>query len=334
MNKPKVIQRYVVWGFIIWLVICPLAWFALQFTEFTGDLTRIGKWREKDFGWTIQQPTIADKDLISSPINEADVLVIGDSFSEPLVWQSVLLENGFKVTTLTWSQIGDLCADVGEKIKSSGFKGKHIFIQSAERLVNKQFARSASCEKTYQWPKDLISRQAKAPTQDVQMSEAIHLNGQLTVGIQTIYHSLALRLSNDYYRLYNWKSKGAVIQPLENGCQSFSHTKCEWGLFFSEDYKRPSLTIENIKQVKIIQESLRAYRVTWLIIPNKSSIYHRVVDSQFWSALSKEKLGPNLWTIFHEQKMIVRDLYAPNDTHLSTNGYRILGKLALESLTK
>ena len=75
---------------MLFFLATPLVWASLFFTTYQGDLTRIGKWLESDFGWQEAQPTINPELLASSSIDEADALAIGDSFSENLHWQSVL----------------------------------------------------------------------------------------------------------------------------------------------------------------------------------------------------------------------------------------------------
>jgi hypothetical protein len=110
----------------------PIVWGSLFFTNYQGDLTRVGKWMESDFGWREPQPSIDPKFLVSSNLQEADVLVIGDSFSENLHWQSVLTQSGKKVATIHWGAIGFICEDFSKQLKASGFRGKQIIIQAIE----------------------------------------------------------------------------------------------------------------------------------------------------------------------------------------------------------
>lgn len=79
---------------------------------------------------------------------------------------------------------------------------------------------------------------------------------------------------------------------------------------------------------------VKTYQVTWLIIPNKSSVYHRGVDEKFWQELETKNLGPNLLNNFRKEKYNIKDLYKPNDTHLSNQGYTELGKITYQFLSK
>lgn len=72
---------------LLWTVLTP---------PFQGDLTRIGRLSETVFGPNVQAPATDPALRLSSALDEADVLVIGDSFSAPLRWQAVLVAQGLK----------------------------------------------------------------------------------------------------------------------------------------------------------------------------------------------------------------------------------------------
>ena len=62
------------------------------FEPLNGDLTRLGYLFEEDFGWNKQQPLVPIEHMKSFSIEEADVLVIGDSFS---VWTCMAKQASF-----------------------------------------------------------------------------------------------------------------------------------------------------------------------------------------------------------------------------------------------
>src|SRR5690349_12054453 len=83
---------------------------------FQGDLARIGLVSERHFGSRGTPPPIAPAHLVESPLADADVLVIGDSFSMTREWQSVLVGDGLRVATVSWAQLGEaLCADTAAR---------------------------------------------------------------------------------------------------------------------------------------------------------------------------------------------------------------------------
>ena len=313
---------------ILFFISIPVVWASLFFTTYQGDLTRIGKWMEADFGWQAPQAVIDPKFLISSNISEADTLVIGDSFSENLHWQSVLTQSGQQVATLTWSQIGDICEDFPKQLKARGFKGKTLVIESIERIANRQLKSSANCKIGKSIPQN-TSRTSQSLPERINLSPQFNIQGQFVAGLETIFHTAAIRLNAAYINIYNLQSKGTKIYSIENGCSYFSNRLCQFGLFFHEDYEQPALDKQSIQYLESINQKLSSYRVIWVIIPNKSAVYQRSRPEQFWFDLNKKKLGPNLYSSMQYEKSNIKDMYAPNDTHLSTAGYLFLGKKIL-----
>ena len=321
-----------IFGMLFFLA-TPLVWASLFFTTYQGDLTRIGKWLESDFGWQEAQPMINPELLASSSIDEADALAIGDSFSENLHWQSVFTQHQLKVTTLTWSQIGDICEDFPDKLKDSGFKGKTIIIESIERIADRQLKSSANCKTGKSIPKNTYRTSKPMPAM-INPSAQFNIQGQFIAGLETILHSAAIRLSSSYAAIHNYRSKGSHIYPIQNGCEYFSHQLCQYGLFFHEDYEQPPLGSQTLANLETINQRLKAFKVVWVIVPNKSSIYQREISGQFWVDLNKQNLGPNLFNSMQKEKFAIKDMYAPNDTHLSTLGYFFLGQQIEKYITR
>lgn len=324
-STAKLIKESCYIFFILFLIITPLIWVSLFFTSYHGDLTRIGKWLEADFGWQMEQSNIPSELLESSEINQADILVIGDSFSESLNWQSILTYSNHKVTTLTWSQIGGICEDFPSKLKYSGFKGKKIIIQSVERTTDRQLKSSIDCKFSKSIPKNTSRASIPTPT-TIDLNLKFNIKGQFIAGLETIFHTMAIKASPRYALIHNYGSKGTQIHQIKNGCDYFSNELCKFGLFFHEDYEQPNLGPKTLQKIENIHKRLNAYKVSWIIVPNKSSIYQREVSEQFWVNLSNNGLGPNLYNIMHRNKSKIRDMYYPNDTHLSTAGYLFLGR--------
>jgi hypothetical protein len=308
----------------------PTVWGSLFFTNYQGDLTRVGKWMESDFGWREPQPSIDPRLLVSSNLQEADVLVIGDSFSENLHWQSVLTQSGKKVATIHWGAIGFICEDFPKQLLASGFRGKHIIIQTVERGAAKQFKRSVDCSTSKLIPFETYRTSSSIPA-SISTNLVFNINGQFIAGLETILHSVAIRISPHYSKIHNYKSEGTYIHHIEDGCKYFSHQLCEYALVFHEDYKQSSLTEKTIEDIKTLKNRLNDFKTLWVVIPNKSSIYTQSSSAgavnPFWGFMEKENLGPDLYDKINKNKSLIRDLYLPNDTHLSVNGYLFIGKL-------
>lgn len=312
-----------IFGFLFLLSI-PIVWISLFFTTYHGDLTRVGKWMEFDFAVNSPQPLIDEKLLASSPLHQADILVIGDSFSENLQWQSTFTQDNKKVATILWSQIDQICEDFPERLRDSGFRGKQIIIESIERVAARQFDKSVKCKtgKIFTNQISSFSKQIPAATTS---EKSFNINGQFITGLETIIHTLAIRITANYSKTHNYKSKGTHIYPIPNGCDYFSNRLCRFGLFFHEDYSQPELDQKTIANIQTLKKRLGAYQTTWVVIPNKSSIYQRPISKIFWESLQTNKLGPNLYQSIQDEKPYTKDIYLPNDTHFGTNGYLLLG---------
>ena len=67
-------------------------------------------------------------------------------------------------------------------------------------------------------------------------------------------------------------------------------------------------------------------KVIWLVIPDKTTAYIRP-DKKFWDLAGPNTHLPNLLQQFRGAIDAGQvDFYAPNDTHLSSWGYLVLGK--------
>ena len=313
----------------LFFISVPIVWISLFFTTYHGDLTRVGKWLESDFGAGEAQQAIDTKLLVSNRIQDADILVIGDSFSENLYWQTQLSKSGKNVATIHWGAIGFVCEDLPIRLKESGFKGQQIIIQSVERVAENQFEKSVNCVSSKQITLD--SARTSKPIDTSFTGETFNINGQFLAGLETLYHSAAIRLIPYYPKIHNFKSTGTHIQSIKDGCLYFTNKLCQYGLFFHEDFKRNSLNSKTIKNIKILKDRLNAYKTTWVVIPNKSTIYSdRALfekTNQFWEELENAQLGPNLFKVIENNKSLIKNLYAPNDSHFSTEGYQFIGQI-------
>jgi hypothetical protein len=329
MNAPlsHIKKACLVFG-TLFVLSLPIVWVSLFFTNYHGDLTRIGKWSEELFFPIKQQEKIEEKYLISQPIDQANVLVIGDSFSENLQWQSIFQRNEIKVATLLWKDISYICEDFSKKIEAAGFKGKLIIFQTIERGTAERIEKSLACKHTSQIKSESYSRHEIK--HHLSNTYSMNINGKFITGLQTLINYLSIQITPNYSNFYNSLSKSARILAVKDGCELFSNNFCKYSLFLVNDFKQDALNLETLKKIKnfnqIFKQSHPNYQLVWAIIPNKSSIYLEKTTNIFWEQLKEQSLGPNLYDSFQESKKQIKDLYKPNDTHLSNDGYLLLGK--------
>ncbi|MDZ7854664.1 hypothetical protein [Sphaerotilus sp.] len=305
-------------GLLLWTLLTP---------PFQGDLTRLGRLSETAFGPTQATRAIDPALRVSSTLQAADVLVIGDSFSVPLLWQSVLVERGLRVATIGWQAIGPLCADLGEVLRAQGFRGSAVVVESVERGLAAHLDAALAC--THTRPGRLSAQQAP---RDWATAGPFGLNTRETLftGLLTSWHTHRARTTQAEELLHHTGGADRVrIQRVPDGCLRFSHPLCERGLFFADDRTSPPLTASSVGQMQQISRRHADLAITWVVMPNKSTVYLPAASTAATrtagAALEAAGLGPDLFAEFAQRIHQTRDLYSPNDTHTSPDGYRVTG---------
>ncbi len=303
----------------------------LEYSNYDGDLTRMAMLPEKDFGWQSRQPKFDNNLLVSSSWAEADVLVIGDSFSEKLLWQSKLVEAGYRVRTESWSSIGLICDDFNKWLSAKMFQGRYVIIQSVENSFDARLKKSNQCSKTQY--KSLKKKEVTPPPEVIDRGLPAPNNGQLYAGMKTwINQRLYEKKSHDPSFKVWYVNENVKIERVENGCQLFSHARCHDVLFYR---KISTPQIDHLREnIKKINQKVSPRELIWLIIPDKSSVY--LNDDSFLLEFN---------TIVHQSIDVLRplrqavddkqiDLYFGNDTHLSPKGYLLIGNVVRDYLSK
>lgn len=301
----------------------------LPLAGFEGDLTRIGKLPESLFGWSKPQPDL-DPDLFR-PVSwqEADVLVIGDSFSNTRVWQSVLVKQGLRVRTEHWTSARGVCEDFYPWLRAQGFKGKWVVFELVERNIEAGIPNSVACKKLEFHP-SVNADKLRAPP--IIARTQTDRSGKLSVGIETA------RNSRNYERLSgapDFKSvalpNGAKIVRVKHGCELFSHARCNDALFLSGD-KAEDIASSVLDNIETLNARLVGITPIWAFVPNKSTAY-LYPDKQFWNEAEQRLHAPNLLRMTQQaisEKTV--DLYPANNSHFSTTGYLLMGEEILKAM--
>jgi hypothetical protein len=292
-----------------------------------GDLARIGHISERDFGWRIEPPHIAAELLKGAPIEKADIVVIGDSFSGTHVWQSRLVGSGYAVTTVFWDTIdGRLCDDFDDWLAKAGFRGKLVVVESVERFVVQRLADSQQCR--HMSPRLAARAEPLYRTPDEVPGFGLNWNAKLNAGWLTVRctrAAIAGKVKEDC-------NSQVQALPVEDGCKLFSHRRCDMALFLIDDQQLGEITPLQVAQMQAFTRAQSRVPILWMVVPNKSTIYLEPTHSrEFVKALRKTDLGPDLFTFSLEEKTKTQDFYFPNDTHNSTHGLLLLGDRMLEA---
>jgi lysophospholipase L1-like esterase len=132
---------------------------------------------------------------------------------------------------------------------------------------------------------------------------------------------------------------GEVINvPLSTG-KLFSNRKADRLLYFAEDELKTSWSEKEqaaaVGNLKRIQEDLakKGLRLVVLVVPDKSSAYRPYLANEAgkvgYPDVSEQLKtagvnNVNLLSYFQHAAGATVDLYLPNDTHLSTQGYKLM----------
>ncbi|MEJ8820739.1 hypothetical protein WKW80_01655 [Variovorax humicola] len=329
MNPAKLWLRVFLAGFV---VIAAL----LVVTLFTpvpyGDLSRIGRVSEHEFGWKLKPPAIVEKDLYESPVTEADILVVGDSFSMTQQWQSVLVHAGYHVTTTYWATYSEaLCGDFEQWLADAGFHGKLIIFQSVERLLDDRMQKSEACANGRMSRKFTAKPEPFVPPFREVPAFGLNWTARLTTGVITYRNTRRAKEATSDELI----SRATVVRLVPKGCELFSHRLCDRALFYSDDVDNGPLTLKTLERFKAFTAARKTTPLLWMVIPNKTTTYLRPDNSrEFVEGFNKLGVGPDLFALMREQRTKTRDLYFPNDTHLSMHGQVLLGQLMLQEVRK
>lgn len=299
-----------------------IGFYFLPLASFTGPLTRMGKIPEALFGWTKEQPAINPQHLANASWQEADVLAIGDSFSMPLLWQSVLVQHGMKVHTETWESMRNVCEDFSGWLHDKGFRGRHVVIEVVEHNFEDRLDRSLHCKQMDYHP---IGEVTVSPPPRQLSHDSADFSGKLSVGIQTKLNALKYQSLSAQPGFSGWNMANTVrMNRVANGCELFSHQRCNDVLFFADDHPG-DFDEQTLNKMLTINERLKGITPVWAVVPDKSTAYLHP-DKQFWDKSEERLHAPNVLKVLRQAiKDKTVDLYPANETHLSTAGYLILG---------
>jgi hypothetical protein len=198
-----------------------------------GDLTRVGALSDDLFGWRGEQPAVSALLLVSSPVPQADVLVIGDSFSLPpgphrdhgLVWQSRLVAAGYRVATMHWDRAHPLCPDFHDWIRSLGFRGRWVLLESVEREVDGRLKAARPCSGPQRPGPEGFATQPPA----TRPPPPVHnWHERLLTGAMTLWNSWRAESATQPMTFRDPTATNvARLHLLRDGCEQFTHVRCD-----------------------------------------------------------------------------------------------------------
>jgi len=310
-----------------------IGFYFLPMATFQGELTRMGMLPESMFGWTKKQPAIDPSLMLQSTWSEADVLVVGDSFSDGRVWQTILTKAGLHVRTERWDNVRGICEDFTPWLKNKGFNGRYIVFEAVERNVSDGAKEWGVCQHM-QYHASIYTDTLRAPPPQSNNPNYADYSGRFSIGIRTWLNALKYQHESkipDYAGEY--LLNGVKMAGIKNGCELFSHEKCQDNLYLAVD-RAEDLSPSTLNNIEKLNVRLNGIIPIWVFVPNKSTVY-LYPDKQFWNNAELQLHSPNILKAFRQALDAgMVDLYPANNTHISTAGYLLLGETIYQSMPK
>jgi len=328
-------------SYLIWFAFPVLAFFvsaaplSIFFEPISGDLTRIGHWSERDFGGNKPQPAVSVR-VNGTAITNPQVLVLGDSFSHPNIWQSYLAESRhLEILSFQYQDVGCLDNWLHWLAERHYPNMRTVVIQTVERGFVQLFRNLNACPRR-------IPKSFEITEKNI---IAMHPLAGLTLDAGYLFPTAAnmLRMTWSDRRA---TSGGVINAPLTTS-RLFSNRKSNRLLYYAEDDSKLGWSKKDITAavvtLKQIQDDLakKGVRMVLVVVPDKSSVYRQYVTDkiggdEYPNVFERLKdagvSNVNLLDFFQQAVEGVVDLYLPNDTHLSPQGYKLMAtKIADES---
>ncbi len=304
---------------------------AIYIQPLVGDLTRLGNVSERSWGWNQALPVVSIYQ--SERTSDIEVLVIGDSFSDKDIWQSVMRDiTGFRFKTYRWEDFSSpACLESGiTHLKRQYPNIRHIVIQTVERSAIVRFTGLKG--KIDECPMTITS------SIHTQTSKTVAIRNKSLDSIPDTLYTIKAFLSEPKKYQQTTVSGDGYISPLKRS-DLFSNQKSDALLYYAGDLNKLKWTemqieesVQNLQKLSQLTHLLDI-GISFAIVPDKSTAYSDyLIHSRFqskttdiWQKLIAISLPAiNLKAVFSENISKSRDFYLPDDTHLSSVGYQIL----------
>ena len=297
-----------------------------------GGLTRIGRVSEDAFGWRSTPPDIPMAHVRGWAPADADILVIGDSFSMYYAWQSPLVAAGYKVSTTHWDRSGPLCADFPKWLASIGFKGRLVILESIERLLPERLEQAQGCQTMVRRPLKALPVPAQSPAQPPPVFR-LNWESPLMTGLLTYLNTRHIVKTDGVVDVEHERYGDYIFSsPVADGCRQFSSRVCDKSLFLTADRTNRELQPQDAEFMAAFAHRA-GVKVMWMVVPNKTTVYLDTRNAGAFVGRSNALgVGPDLFAMAQEQRLRIIDLYWPNDTHWSMQGQLYFGNRMVDAV--
>lgn len=337
-------------NYVLWILVCTGGVIGILFAigiylqPLFGDLTRIGFYAERDFGWQGTQYVFADPRLQpdapldfhrNNQFQGLDILVIGDSFSRArpeYQWQNYLIaQNHLSVMTMDINQM-----DIRTVINSPSF------LQHPPRVLIVE-----SVERALPWRiKDIVPVCLVSPRHhavvSLEMGQTVVKHPPIAVSRMVSWRLININFVMTFLeRSFRWQQHEPSVYalPLSNP-QLFSNRRSGTLLVYGDDVRKPEWKTQQmsslncrINTLQYLVERRGSTRFILMVAPDKMTAYapwlvsgYLREHSDLLSRLSAlhPAIMPRLDIAMRQSiKAGVRDVYFPDDTHWGWQGQQI-----------
>ena len=301
---------------------------SLHFGAIKGDLARVGGFAERDY-----QPGRPQAPARIAPntvdVADADVIVLGDSFSNKLLWQGELeAVTGQRTLTYQYGQSGCV-SNWLQWLHSLKLKpGAQVVIESSERSFIARFNRMAACPKIV--PVPVHRHLAEA---DAESTSWFDTGFSLDIAYQArvLLNSMRLRNQDAY-------GAGETVNVALKRSDRFTDRRADRLLYHIDDEGKNDWTPAQVANALAGLAAERAafeasgQKFSVLVMPDKSSVYRddivapRIGPSTITRQLQAAGLSDvDTLACFRSLATAMPDFYLPDDTHVGPAAFGLIG---------
>jgi hypothetical protein len=303
---------------------------SLHFGAIGGDLARVGGFAERDYAPRVKQPapTIAPNTVA---LADADLVVLGDSFSNRLLWQGEFeAMTGKRTLTYQYGQAGCI-SNWLQWLQQQRLKpGAEVLVETVERSFVPRFSELVPCPAIVPAPMHRHLESSDGSWWDNGFSLDIVNQGRILVN--------SVRLGSQP----SYRSSKVVNIALHNS-QRFTNRRSDRLLYDAEDEDKNDWSGAQIAravanlQAQRDRFAARGVTLRALVVPDKSTVYRddiaepRIRASTIARDIHAAGLLPfDAASCLRMLAVQVPDFYLPDDMHIGVAGYRLLASSLAE----
>lgn len=297
---------------------------SLRFGAIRGDLARVGGFAERDY-----QPGAPQADARIAPntvaLADADVIVLGDSFSNKLLWQGELEAlTGQRTLTFQYGQSGCVSNWLQWLHAATLKPGATVLVESSERSFVSRYNQMAPCPKIVPVP---VRRHLESGAKSWFDTD---ISLDIVYQVRVLLNSVRLKSQDAYL-------SGEVVNVALKRNDRFTDHRADRLMYHIDDEGKNDWTSSQVASALSGLEAEKAafaasgQKFAVLVMPDKSSVYRddivapRIRSSTVTRDLAAAGLSSlDTLACFRSLAATLPDFYLPDDTHTGPEGFRLV----------